>query len=66
MMVVLIVNCVLLAGKGMDLRDLPWEDRERVLRLLFAKINNQAQQTYYANLPHHPLGGNVSGLGGVE
>ena len=23
-----------------DLRDLSWEDRERVLRLLFAKINN--------------------------
>ena len=23
-----------------DLRDLSWEDRERVLRLIFAKINN--------------------------
>lgn len=28
-----------------------------MLRLLFAKINNQAQQAYYANLPPHPLGG---------
>lgn len=41
------------AGR-LDLKDLTWEDRERVLRLLFAKINNQAQQTYAA-LPVHPL-----------
>lgn len=27
------------AGK-LDIKDLPWEDRERVLRLLFARINN--------------------------
>ena len=35
------------------LQELGWEDRERVLRLLFAKINNQSQQMYYANLPGH-------------
>ena len=34
-------------------QELTWEDREKVLRLLFAKINNQAQQMYYANLPGH-------------
>ena len=27
-------------NQKVDLRDLGWEDRERVLRLLFAKINN--------------------------
>jgi hypothetical protein len=27
-----------------DIRDLSWEDRERILRLLFAKINKAAQQ----------------------
>lgn len=36
-----------------QLQELSWGDRERVLRLLFAKINNQAQQMYYANLPGH-------------
>jgi hypothetical protein len=34
-----------------DLRDLSWEDRERVLRLLFAKINNI--QGYVDVLPKH-------------
>lgn len=42
-------------GGGMDLRSLSWADRERVLKLLFAKINNQAQQQHYANLPPHVL-----------
>lgn len=37
----------------MLLQELSWEDREKILRLLFAKINNQAQQMYYANLPGH-------------
>ncbi|KAL3138080.1 hypothetical protein ABBQ38_005310 [Trebouxia sp. C0009 RCD-2024] len=40
-------------GQKIDIKELSWEDRERVLRLLFAKINNQAQQMYYANLPGH-------------
>jgi hypothetical protein len=39
----------------LDLKDLPWEDRERVLRLLFARLNNQAQHLHYTNLPAHPL-----------
>ncbi len=46
--------CVCVTGR-LDIRDLPWEDRERVLRLLFAKINNQAQQMFFSNLPQHPL-----------
>ena len=37
----------------MPMQELTWEDREKVLRLLFAKINNQAQQMYYATLPGH-------------
>jgi F0F1-type ATP synthase membrane subunit b/b' len=39
----------------MDIKELSWEDRERILRLLFSKINNQQQQAYYTNLPRHPL-----------
>ncbi|KAL6746692.1 flagellar/basal body protein [Haematococcus lacustris] len=50
----------LTAGR-LDMKDLPWEDRERVLRLLFAKINNQAQQQHYAQLPDHPLGSQLAG-----
>ena len=29
-----------------DIRELTWEDRERVLRLLFAKINSSQGQTF--------------------
>ena len=48
------------AGPGVDLgrfqiEDLSWEDREKVLRSLFAKINNQTQQTYLSTLPQHSL-----------
>jgi len=35
-----------------DIRDLTWDDRERVLRLLFAKINNAAP---FQPIPPHPL-----------
>ncbi|GLC47469.1 hypothetical protein PLESTB_000133900 [Pleodorina starrii] len=45
-----------------DIRDLPWEDRERVLRLLFAKINNQAQQVHFSSLPPHPLAAGVEAM----
>ena len=39
-----------------DLRDLSWEDRERVLRLLFAKINNvQGQMEQLAMGKHCDL-----------
>mmetsp|Transcript_7946 Transcript_7946/g.21214 ORF Transcript_7946/g.21214 Transcript_7946/m.21214 type:complete len:473 (+) Transcript_7946:53-1471(+) len=48
-------------GGGMDIRTLPWADRERVLKLLFAKINNAAQQAHYANLPPHILAGATAG-----
>lgn len=34
-------------------QDLSWGDREKVLRLLFAKINNQAQQVHLSNVPQH-------------
>jgi hypothetical protein len=36
-----------------ELEELSWEDRERVLRLLFAKINNV--QSRVDALPQHPL-----------
>lgn len=36
-----------------DIRSLTWEDKERVLRLLFAKINNI--QGYVEATPEHPL-----------
>lgn len=43
-----------MANEGVvDIQDLSWEDREKVLRLLFAKINNQAQQVQMTNLPQH-------------
>lgn len=35
------------------MQELAWGDREKVLRLLFAKINNQTQQSYYSQLPEH-------------
>eukprot|EP00873_Tetraselmis_striata_P041509 jgi/Tetstr1/461773/TSEL_006861.t1 len=41
------------SGGKVDIQDLSWEDREKVLRLLFAKINNQAQQVHMTNLPQH-------------
>lgn len=34
------------------MQDLSWDDRERVLRLLFVKINSSARQ----ELPAHQLG----------
>jgi len=40
----------LMAGK-LDIRDLPWDDREKVLRLLFSKINNASAHSYFGNLP---------------
>lgn len=32
-------------GSAVDVRELSWQDRERVLRLLFAKVNRAAAQT---------------------
>ncbi|KAL1514805.1 hypothetical protein AB1Y20_003891 [Prymnesium parvum] len=40
------------ADEHVDIRDLTWEDRERVLRLLFAKINNSSP---FQQMPAHPL-----------
>ncbi len=48
------------AATSMDISDLSWGDRERVLRLLFAKINNQARQQQYSNLPAHSLDQSVA------
>lgn len=42
-----------LATGKLDIRDLGWEDREKVMRLLFSKINHASQQTYFGNLPPH-------------
>jgi hypothetical protein len=42
------------AAGSLDIRDLGWVDRERVLRLLFAKINGKAAERRAAALPAHP------------
>jgi hypothetical protein len=41
------------SGKNVQLSDLSWSDRDRVLRLLFAKIN--AVQSNVKRMPEHPL-----------
>lgn len=41
------------AASKLDIRDLSWEDREKVMRLLFSKINNSSQQSYFGQLPPH-------------
>lgn len=43
------------AAGSLDIRDLGWVDRERVLRLLFAKINGKAAERRAAALPAHPF-----------
>jgi hypothetical protein len=37
----------------LDIKDLSWDEREKILRLLFAKVNNQSQQSYFYDLPDH-------------
>ena len=49
------------AEEHIDIRDLTWDDRERVLRLLFAKINNAAP---FPQMPPHPLHDDQQILGG--
>jgi len=39
--------------RQVDIAQLSWAERERVLRLVFAKINNQARQTHFMSLPAH-------------
>ncbi|QDZ23483.1 basal body-orientation factor [Chloropicon primus] len=41
------------ASAKIDIGDLSWEDRERILRLLFSKINSQTQQASFSRLPEH-------------
>ena len=66
-------------GGGVDIADLAWEDRERVLRLLFSKINSASQGSYYGGKmpphsfdveephphPHPGAGLSVEGLDGL-
>lgn len=40
-------------AQHVDMRDLTWEDREKVLRLLFAKLNDPKQQAFFERLPAH-------------
>ena len=40
-------------GAKIDIGDLSWEDRERIPRLLFSKINSQTQQATFSRLPEH-------------
>jgi hypothetical protein len=49
------------AGR-LDIKELPWDDRERILRLLFAKVNNQQQHKAFSELPNHPLEPQIQGL----
>lgn len=49
-----------------DIADLSWEDRERVLRILFSKINSQAQQTSFTRLPEHSFDTLPSGLPNIS
>lgn len=44
------------AASRVDIRDLTWEDREKVLRLLFGKVNSASPQAYFASLPAHSFG----------
>lgn len=39
----------------MDISTLTWEDKERVLRLLFAKINNVQVRDYHPEEHLNPL-----------
>jgi hypothetical protein len=43
------------AGRGRDISELSWPDREQVLRLAFAKINSQARSTSRACQSIHLL-----------
>jgi hypothetical protein len=53
------------AGGAVDIADLAWEDRERVLRLLFSKINSAGQGSYYGGkMPPHSFDVEDPGGGG--
>lgn len=43
----------LAAQARLDIAQLTWAQRESVLRLAFAKVNNQARQTHFQKLPKH-------------
>jgi hypothetical protein len=51
------------AAGSLDIRDLSWVDRERVLRLLFAKINGKAAERRAAALPAHPFDAAIAAAG---
>eukprot|EP01047_Picozoa_sp_COSAG01_P086043 COSAG01_NODE_19171_length_1026_cov_1.830636_2_plen_159_part_00 len=51
------------ADQKVDLGQLTWEDREQVLRLLFAKINHSSQQQYRAVSAPQQSGGGDDGYG---
>eukprot|EP01052_Picozoa_sp_SAG31_P025688 SAG31_NODE_2267_length_6052_cov_7.222241_7_plen_139_part_00 len=56
-------------SKRVDLADLSWEDKEQVLRMLFAKINHAQQQRRAASAPEGLDGSidrfdNPAGVGG--
>lgn len=52
-------------GSSVDVSSMSWPDKEKVLRLLFAKIANQAQQAQFANLPPHALSLGATAAGGT-
>jgi hypothetical protein len=46
-------SCGKAACRGRDISELSWCDREKVLRLVFAKINSQASSNHFQSLPKH-------------
>jgi len=50
--------------KKVDLKELTWEDRERVLRLLFAKVNSV--QGFVDSVPSHTFDGEEGGMESYE
>lgn len=40
---------------GACMQDLSWEDREKVLRLLFARLNDPNKQAFFEKMPEHAL-----------
>lgn len=56
----------------LDLKDLKWQDKERILRVLFAKMNGlsvvraQAQHAYDSNVPMAPTKQEISAYRGGE
>lgn len=47
--------------KEVDVAEMSWTERERVLRTAFSKINNQARATRFLNMPDHLIKSDPNG-----